>query len=138
MILRVSSRDTTNPCQQSQIPTTSGSNYNPGPVLIRSSPSNGANHDSIEPVSENIVTGNTWQDDVANNNRPEIRSPQVQHRLSFDQPSGVIMLPDEEWLNEKSDSDEVYQGPGHSSEVTQHPQESDAHGEENVSKPYAT
>lgn len=48
------------------------------------------------------------------------------------------MLPDEEWLNEESDSDEEYQGPGHSSEVAQHLQESDAHGEENASKRYAT
>ncbi|KAJ3559941.1 hypothetical protein NM688_g26 [Phlebia brevispora] len=109
----------------------------PVPPQSGSSPSNGAGHDSIEPVSENIVTGNPWQD-AADNNRPEVRSPQVQHRLSFDQPSGVIMLPDEEWLNEESDSDEEYQGPGHSSEVTQHRQESDAHGEENASKRYAT
>lgn len=31
---------------------------------------------------------------------------QIQHRLSFDQPSGVIALPEEEWL--ESDSDEEF------------------------------
>ncbi len=49
---------------------------------------------------------NPWHDTTPRPNATRHQS--LQHRLSFDQPSGVIMLPDEEWLGEESDSDEDY------------------------------
>lgn len=54
------------------------------------------------------ATANPWRDGAGSTtqvNRGQ-HPRQIQHRLSFDQPSGVIALPEEEWL--ESDSDEEF------------------------------
>ena len=54
------------------------------------------------------ATENPWRDGGEGHLDRAQSSRRLQHRLSFDQPSGVIMLPDDEWLNEDSDSDEEF------------------------------
>lgn len=55
------------------------------------------------------VAVNPWQDEVSDSPTDGRRPSHLHHRLSFDHPSGVIMLPDDgTWLEEESDSDEDY------------------------------
>lgn len=54
-----------------------------------------------------IATANPWQDELSTSPVDRAHPHRLHHRLSFDQPSGVIILPDEDWL-EESDSDEEY------------------------------
>ena len=55
-------------------------------------------------------TGNPWRDAASPSRRPSRTAPvRLNHRLSFDGASGVIMLPDDgDWLIEDVDSDEDY------------------------------
>lgn len=60
-------------------------------------------------VSDPIVTGNPWEDAEPGLTAQRARTTPapLNHRLSFDDASGVIMLPDGgEWIEEEEDSDE--------------------------------
>jgi len=58
-------------------------------------------------VSSDQTISNPWEDARPNNSHSLRTTPQLNHRLSFDQASGVIMLPDDgEWLIDDADSDE--------------------------------
>lgn len=48
-------------------------------------------------------------DEAQDDDNPELSEPHITNRLSYDQASGVIMLPeDSDWLGEESDSDAEY------------------------------
>jgi hypothetical protein len=61
---------------------------------------------SVDVLSDPTV-GNPWEDTRPNVSHRSRTPVQLNHRLSFDQASGVIMLPDDgDWLIEDGDSDE--------------------------------
>lgn len=54
------------------------------------------------------AVANPWQDLASSPTSDGRRPNQIHHRLSFDHASGVIMLPEGDWLEEESDSDEDF------------------------------
>lgn len=64
--------------------------------------------DADPAVTDPIVTGNPWEDTPSPPRRAQTtNSTPLNHRLSFDPASGVIMLPDNgDWLEQEEDSDE--------------------------------
>lgn len=100
-----------------------------------SAPSN-IGRDSNEPTPGlDIVTANPWRDAGASSRIPPHR---IHHRLSFDQPSGVIMLPEEDWLEEESDSDEEFVHARSADDDTVVSQQSSPPASTTPSKHYAT
>lgn len=100
---------------------------------------------SANSAAEEVTSINPWQDTRPGPSRMRSAPTQVTHRLSFDQASGVIMLPDEEdWIEEDEDSDEDYGNNLESSQILESPTSvgGDENGQgstaPNSSKRYAT
>jgi len=73
-----------------------------------------------------IPQGRGPPDEAQENGNPGPSEPHISNRLSYDQASGVIMLPeDSDWLGEDSDSDAEYmsspENPENLNNVSTHP-----------------
>ncbi|EIN04656.1 DUF221-domain-containing protein [Punctularia strigosozonata HHB-11173 SS5] len=87
---------------------------------VDSAPAEGAASTSAAPADGAEDTlANPWGEDGAESHlrRSSTMPNPLHHRLSFDDASGVIMLPEGEWLDqdESSDSDDDLPSPGHAS-----------------------